>query len=66
MDALASGAQVDSELAALKASIGGAPQGEIAGAQPSAGAAELPAGGTFEQPPAPGTAAEPTSTENLR
>mgnify|MGYP002149309967 CR=1 FL=1 len=42
LDALASDAQVDNELAALKASLPGAePQGE------------LPAG-TFEQPPAPG------------
>ena len=66
LDALASGAQVDNELAALKASMSGAPQAEIAGAQPSSAPGELPPGGTFEQPPAPGTVAEPTSTENLR
>ena len=52
LDALASDAQVDNELAALKASLPGAePQGE------------LPAG-TFEQPPAPGVQAE--TGENLR
>lgn len=52
LDALASDAQVDNELAPLKASLPGAePQGE------------LPAG-TFEQPPAPGVQAE--TGENLR
>ncbi|WP_415083485.1 PspA/IM30 family protein [Micropruina sp.] len=66
LDALASGAQVDNELAALKASIGAEPPGQLTGGTtPAAPAAELP-GGSFEQPPAPGTATESSSSENLR
>jgi phage shock protein A len=64
LDALASGAQVDNELAALKASLNGEQQAQLSGtAEPAQG--ELP-GGAFEQPPAPGTAAGSTSAENLR
>lgn len=64
LDALASSAQVDDELAALKASMGGQP-GQLPGAEPSAAQGELPAG-TFEQPPAPGPPESATSSENLR
>jgi phage shock protein A len=54
LDALASSAQVDDELAALKASLPGGSQAQGA----------LPApGDTFEQPPAPGTV---QTGENLR
>ena len=57
LDALASTSQVDSELAALKASLPGG----------TAPAGELPAG-NFEQPPAPGTSIPQAtgSDENLR
>ncbi|WP_415122376.1 PspA/IM30 family protein [Micropruina sp.] len=57
LDALASAAQVDNELAALKAALpggSGAAQGE------------LPASTTFEQPPAPGLSAPAETGENLR
>ncbi len=64
LDALASGAQVDNELAALKASLNGEQQAQLSGTAELA-QGELP-GGTFEQPPAPGTAAGSTSAENLR
>ena len=53
LDALASSAQVDDELAALKASLPGGSQAQGA----------LPPGDTFEQPPAPGTV---QTGENLR
>jgi len=56
LDALASSAQVDDELAALKASLPGG----------TAAQGELPSGGTFEQPPAPGTVPEQQTGENLR
>ena len=63
-DALASGAQVDNELAALKASLSGEQPGQLTGAsEPAQG--ELP-GGTFEQPPAPGAESETNADENLR
>lgn len=68
LDALASSAQVDNELAALKASIGGEQPGQLPGAAPSAAQGELPAG-TFEQPPVPGAPVageSATSSENLR
>lgn len=66
LDALASGAQVDNELAALKASLSsGAQPGQLDGGAPEQPAGELP-GRTFEQPPAPGTVPESGSTENLR
>ena len=66
LDALASGAQVDNELAALKASLAGGPQpGQLGGAAPEQTAGELPPG-SFEQPPAPGAVPERGTTENLR
>ena len=66
LDALASSAQVDDELAALKASLdGGQPAGQLAGgtAAPVQGALTE---GSFEQPPAPGSTPGTTPGENLR
>lgn len=65
LDALASGAQVDNELAALKASLGGGQPGQLPTTAPSEAPGELPPG-TFEQPPTPGTAESAPSSENLR
>ncbi|MEZ5088466.1 MAG: PspA/IM30 family protein [Micropruina sp.] len=65
LDALASTSQVEGELAALKASMGGEPAAELGGAA-NQGQGALPPG-TFEQPPAPKAAdGAANPDENLR
>ena len=66
LDALASTAQVDNELAALKASLdGGQPAGQLAAGTSTPAPGELTEG-TFEQPPAPGSSQGTAPGENLR
>ncbi|MBP8918202.1 MAG: PspA/IM30 family protein [Micropruina sp.] len=65
LDALASTSQVEGELAALKASMGGEPAAELGGPA-NQGQSALPPG-TFEQPPAPKAAdGAANPDENLR